>query len=322
MLNKSKYLQESQRRNIPIEEIAPISVQKYKKLVKKLEEQPKLEPFTSGMPCLDQIIGGFEAGRLYVLSAPTKNGKTTLAQTLMYNMSKQGIASLFFSYEMGWQEVVQKYIDMDKATNPKAPTDLPMYLPTDLHRGGGDLQMQWLYEIVERAKKKRNIKFFVIDHLHFLLPLKDYKNLSIIIGGIVRELKKIAVNLNVAIMLISHIRKVENDKVPTYLDIRDSSLITQEADVVLMMYRLKDKEAAMKITDANTKEPYLNEAILSVELNRMTGKTSKAHLIHTGVMFREITEKEKEDKKLREFAAAAHRGYYENELKRKYANNK
>ena len=106
-----------------------------------------------------------------------------MAQTFMYNLAQNNQASLMFSYEMGWQEIVSKFQDMDNVTG-NTKTNLPMYLPMELHRGGGELQFQWLYEAIKKAKEEQNIKLAIIDHLHFLLPLKDFRNTSFIIGGI------------------------------------------------------------------------------------------------------------------------------------------
>lgn len=283
----SEYLEKSLKSGKTYDQIVPIDVYSYKELLEKLKTEPTPSFTKTGIPLLDKTVGGFEPERLYVLSAMTKHGKTTLAQSIMFNMAVHGDASLFFSYEMSWKEVVKVYEGMQKAKNAKI--DLPMFLPLDLHRGGGELQFNWLYEAIAKAKIERNIKFVVIDHLHFLLPLKDFNNTSFLIGGIVRELKRMAVSLQIPIMLIAHTQKLKDDKIPDWTDIRDSSFITQEADMVLMIYRIKEEKAARKITDVSTEDVYTNKAILSVELNRMGGQTKKIPLIHTGVMFEEST---------------------------------
>lgn len=284
----SKYVEQSLKAGVPFEEITPITLKTYSELLREmsLEEKPKRMPTNTSM--LDDIIGGFEEGRLYILSAQTKQGKTTMAQTLLHNMAKVGTKSMIFSYEMGWREIAEVFGNMDKSENIK--TDLPVYVPIDLHRGGGELQYQWLYEAIDKAKQEKGVSVVVIDHLHFLLPLRDFKDASFVLGGIVREIKRISVNLNVAIILIAHTKKIDDDKVPDWTMIRDSSFITQESDVVLMMYRIKSKEAAKKQSDDSTLDVYTNKTILSVELNRMGGKTGKVKLFHNGVKFVEYTE--------------------------------
>lgn len=282
----SEYLEKSLKLGKTYDQIIPIDIYSYRELLEKLKNEPTPILTKTGIPTLDNTIGGFEPERLYVLSAMTKHGKTTLAQTMMFNMAAKGDASLFFSYEMGWKEVVKVFHSMEQQKNTKI--DLPLFLPLELHRGGGELQFSWLYEAIAKAKVENNIKFVVIDHLHFLLPLRDFNNTSFLIGGIVRELKRMAVSLQIPIMLIAHTQKLKDDKIPDWTDIRDSSFITQEADMVLMIYRCKETTAAKKITDTSTDDVYTDKAILSVELNRMGGTTKKIKLIHNGVMFDEL----------------------------------
>jgi replicative DNA helicase len=287
----SKYLEESIKSGVPVEQIIPIETEKYSVLVEKLREQKRKIIIPTGFKKLDDIVGGFEGGRLYILSAPTKMGKTTMAQTIMYKLAQAGMPSLFFSYEMSWQEVVRKYMAMDNILEKGDPTDLPMYIPMDLQRGGGELQFQWLYESIMRFKEKVGFGIVVIDHLHFLLPLRDYSsNISFLIGGIVREIKKMAVTTDTPIILIAHVGMIKDDRIPTYRDIRDSSFITQEADTVFMMYRKKSSSAARTIKDDNEEETYTNEAFFSVELDRVRGNTGKIKLLHNGVMFEEFSE--------------------------------
>jgi len=278
------YMEQAMASGQSIEDLTPINILSYKELLEKLEKEPKRDACPSGLKELDEIIGGLDDGRMYVLSAPTKMGKTTLAQTLMYNMAFAGVPSLFFSYEMGWQEVVEKYKAMDGKTGNKE-TSIPLFMPIDLLRGGGELQYQWLYDAIAKAKEEKGIRLVVIDHLHFLLPLRDFSNTSFIIGGIVREIKKMSVALKIPIILIAHTAKIKDDRKPDWTDIRDSSFITQEADVVLMMYRLKNKEEKKKITDDSVEETYTNKAMLSVELDRVRGNTGKVLLWHNGAMF-------------------------------------
>ena len=284
----SQYVEKSLKAGINYDQITPIKLQTYSELLELLKKQPKPAIIKTAIPTLDGLIGGFEPGRLYVLSAMTKQGKTTMAQTFMHNLGKQNHASVIFSYEMGWAEIATIFGGMDTVDQVK--TELPVYVPTELHRGGGELQYQWLFEAMAKAKEEKNVKLAVIDHLHFLLPLKDFNNTSFLLGGIVREIKRMAVALNLPIILIAHVGMIKDDKIPTWTDIRDSSFITQEADMVMLMYREKNKDAAKKVTDTSTAEVYTNKTILSVELSRMGGKTGKVKMKHNGAKFEELTE--------------------------------
>jgi replicative DNA helicase len=289
----SEFLKKAVAAGYKIEDITPMDIYSYEELVKKMREIPKRTIVSTGIPSLNKLIEGFEPGRLYVLSGVTKGGKTTLAQTIMFNMAKIGQSSLFFSYEMGWQEVVKKYMAMDGLQNSSGtPTKLPMYMPIELNRGGNGLQFDWIREAIIKAKNEQNIKLVVIDHLHFLLPLQDHKNLSFIIGGIVREIKKLSISLEIPILLLCHLQKdaTKDDTAPSWTDIRDSSFIAQEADAVLIVWRGKEEDAtkaAKKITSTSVANVYSRKSMLSVDLNRMSGDTGRVLLWHNGAGFEE-----------------------------------
>ena len=100
------------------------------------------------------------------------------------------------------------------------------------------------------------------------------------------KLLKNYTKLDIPIILIAHTGKIPDDRVPSFRDIRDSSFITQEADVCMMMWRLKSKDAARRIDDDSDEDVYTNKAMLSVELNR-SGTTGKIKLVHNGCMFEE-----------------------------------
>ncbi len=272
---------------ISIEEAIPIKLYSHQELVEKLKTLPAEKVIPTGLNGLDALINGFKAGRLYVLSAPPKNGKTTLAQTFMFNLALMGSQSMMFTYEMSWQEMTRKFMEMDQFCNKTTTSDLPLYMPMEHHRDSGELQFSWIESAIKKGIEENNIKLVVIDHLHFLLPLKETKNTSFVIGGIMRELKKICNLLNIPIILIAHIAKLENEKIPTYRDIRDSSFIAQESDVTMIMWRLRDKNAPKTDSDEIETETYTQKAYLSVELDRVKGASGRIKLWHNGVMFEE-----------------------------------
>lgn len=271
------------------------------KKVKELDEKEKLFKTTvsTGFSDLDDLLGGgFKPGELAILSAPTKQGKSTLAQTLSWNMAEKGIKSLWFTMEMSWQELTRKFMAMDEDLKKGGlPSLNPIHYPLENCMKAGDLQLQWLRETISEAIRIERTEFVVIDHLHFLLPLKDFNtNTSFLIGGIVREIKKMAVELKIPIMLIAHTTKLDIEKTPDINSIRDSSFIAQESDFTMIMWRIRDKEASKKTTydgDEDNQIVYTNKAWLSLEANRRTGRTGRIKLWHDGAKFKPFMNEEK-----------------------------
>lgn len=274
-------------------ELEQIIAREYHELAEQLIKEQGTEdvlnpPISTGFAVLDELLdGGFKKGELIILSAPTKQGKTTLAQTISWNMAQNEKRSLWLTMELSWQELTRKFMAMDEQMKSSGrPSWSPIFYPIDYYRSGGNLQMEWLKQVIMEAKEKQLVDMVIIDHLHFLLPLKDFNtNVSFLIGAIVREVKKIAVELKIPIILIAHTKKMDVDKRPDINSLRDSSFIAQESDFTLIMWRHRSDVEKKRITDDELESVYTNKAFLSLEANRRNGKTGKLALWHDGSKF-------------------------------------
>lgn len=207
-----------------------------------LEEQ-KSRPVVflkSGMYALDRCIQGFRGGELTVLSGKTGHGKTLFAISLTKKFANAGQNSLWFSYEVGTFDFLEKTKDKDD--------NLPFfYLPLHLIPN----RLDYIEFKVKEAKKVSHLHAVFIDHLHYLCDLKDIK-LNIEISRVMRWLKVLAVKYNIAIFIIAHVQKMTDLKVAEIDNdhLRDSSSVAQEADNVFFVIRSpkEDNLAKLKIT--------------------------------------------------------------------------
>ena len=230
------------------------------RVISSLEKEESLgkivvpdEKFYSKIPRLDKIIDGFEPGELVTVSGRTGDGKTLLTTTLTETFVRDRVKSLWFSYEMTPKQFFKRF-----------PTLPEFYLPNHLT----DKALPWIEDRIIEAKIKYNIKAMFVDHLHFLVDMARLKNASLEIGSIVRQLKTMSIKHNIITFLIAHIGQLSKPRRPTMDDIRDSSFIKSESDIVLMIWRLKDKKTGQ----------FLNEARIGVDKNRregIVGKTAK-----------------------------------------------
>lgn len=238
-------------------------------LLKKIGLSKPAE-FFSKIPTLDKLIDGFRTGQLVIISAPTGQGKTSFCQTLTENFYIQDQKCLWFTFEVPLQEFVEKFSD-------KVPD---FYVPMKLRSSN----VEWIkLKILEgMAKYGTNIVF--IDHLHFLIDMEmlSRSNTSLTIGSIMRNLKTFALDNNVLIFLISHLKKVKLDENedPSIDDIRDSSFISQESDVVLVMKRKQEKRDSEFV--------YTTQARLVVAKNRRSGKLGLVNLVYSNNKFIEV----------------------------------
>ena len=239
-------------------------------LLKEVSTGTKVS-FNSGFRGLDDIVGGFRRGQLVVISAATGQGKTSLAQALTEKFLLEGHKSLWFSYEVGIEEFMEKMPEGGKM----------FYVPRVLRQG----ILNWVENRIKESIAKYGTRIVFIDHLHYLLEMQkmaEAKSLSLLIGMMLRDLKRLCIDQNITIFLISHMKKIDLAEKPELSDLRDSSFVAQESDLVIMMWRIR-KQGLFKGEWEET-----NEARVSVKKNRRTGKLGTISLFYENGKFSEF----------------------------------
>lgn len=226
-------------------------------ILERIKTQPEEERFMTGIEGLDNILKGFRKNQLVVLAAPTKSGKSQMTVELAIRMKETN--PVFIPFEESAEELVRKFYDR-KETPPL------FYTPKNITGN----TISWIEKKVVEGIVKFDSKLFFIDHLHFIVPFSSDR-LDTRIGQVMRDLKKIAKEHGVIIVIVAHLKKTNMVVSPTLEDLRDSSFIAQEADTVLMMWRAAERiDNEMHIT---------NKTLLSVQANRRTGNTGTIKLI-------------------------------------------
>lgn len=240
------------------------------------------------MPIFDDVIlGGVSPGDLVVISAQTGQGKTRLCQdwTVSLVRGSKKTKVLWFSYEVLISELWRKFQEMGLTRE-----DL-VFSPAKHSTGNLD----WVEKKIKEAKEKFEVKAVVIDHLGFLMPKVKKgtpekslaSNYATYLTQIVRDIKSIALQEEIIIFLPVHMRKAEHRSSGVDLeDIRDTSGVGQEADLVFLIERERnrDKDADSYFTD-------LTKIFLAK--NRKTGitKIGRFHMVN-GRFAQDTTDKE------------------------------
>lgn len=233
---------------------------------------------SSGYEEFDRAMdGGFREGELITISAPTGMGKTTFGVNLTANFNKKGVPSFWITYEMNPWYLKEKFMIM------KHNQDVLVYTPLNdrTHFEYVKSELEYLDKHIDEAINDYACKAIFIDHLHYLIPLIGNKeNFSLLVGSIVRELKKMAVRKNIIIFLIAHTKKIYQGEELDLSSIRDSSLIAQESDYVFLIKRLQNKEGN-----------YQNISRIQLAKNRRTGIMFSLDFNYSNNTFLPITHK-------------------------------
>lgn len=261
MSEQTIFLLDNDRFTQDLEHMGNTFQEKGKELIRYIEnggmtDEDKEKLISSGISSLDDLIrGGFHPGSLYVLAARPAMGKSGLAVNLATNIAQhQSRPVAIFSMEMIKEDITERIIssetgfssydfrggrvpvskanDVQKVVNKLSST--PMYIYDKGSLSTNDIKTK----IRKLKTQKKEIGLVVVDYLQLLEGRGN--NRETIVASIARDLKNIALELQVPILALSQLnRGVENkkEKIPTLADLRESGEIENSADVIMFIYR-------------------------------------------------------------------------------------
>jgi len=221
-------------------------------LIEQIKNAPQQTKYFTGIEKLDGVVGGFRPQQLITLAAHTKHGKTNFGLFLINNLTK--LNPVVLSLEQSAEELVWQRHENGYS--------VPTFLTP--HRLAPEVTVDWIeYRVIEGVAKY-DTKMIVIDNLDFIDKGKGSENIAYKVGEVMRGLKSIAQRWNVIILLQAHINQAEETNPPVLKDIKNSSDIAQNSDMVMMLWRENYTQQKEKV--------YTNNTLISIQANRRTGK--------------------------------------------------
>jgi twinkle protein len=198
--------------------------------------------FRIGFRPLENLIGTFRPGNVYILAAYPKIGKTVLAMNVTWDLARRGVKTLFFCMEMTPEEVAAPLLQHVYRTDAI----------TEEHwgKGLGDVSRSgFLFarnryglrraDVLERLREDvhiRGIQFLVIDNFHFLT--RGAKDATAEEAAASMDIKALADDLKIPILLVVHPRKADREeRTPTFQDLRGSAALGADASAVIVLHR-------------------------------------------------------------------------------------
>jgi replicative DNA helicase len=231
-------------------------------LWEKVKRPGQLSGIPSGFVGLDSYTDGFQKSELIILAGRPSVGKTSFGLNICLNvLKKTRLPVLFFSLEMSAQQLMYRLLSMEtRLDQMKFKTgllnkedwkkiDLVMRIlgkiPVHLH-DTPNLSSADVRKVLKNfSNTYPQIGLVVIDYLQLMQePSSKNINRSQEISLITRELKNIAREFTVPIIALSQLSRTIDGRIdpkPMLSDLRDSGSIEQDADLVLMLYKNKQK---------------------------------------------------------------------------------
>lgn len=216
---------------------------------------------TRGIPSpwqrVDFFTGGWQAGELILVGARPSMGKTAFALNLLWAAANgHGKSATFYSYEMdkksimrrlvslltgiSYQNILQLHMTQDERTQCRAAVDQIEQSPIRIVQSSGKTVLA-LRSHAEKLKHRKELDIIAIDYIGLMRSSANTKNnRNQELGEVARELKRIAMDLQVPVVCLSQLnRAVESrpDKRPAMSDLRDSGEIEEHADLIGFIHR-------------------------------------------------------------------------------------
>jgi replicative DNA helicase len=215
-----------------------------------------------GISDIDDILGGMHPSDMIVVGARPGQGKTAFAITTIVNLARKGKRVGFFSTEMSVTQIMGRMTAMVSGINAKTLRDASMDDAEYSRLTAATVQIKDLQvmicdkpaitvsEIVMQSRAwamNGGIDFIIVDYLTRVRPDKSTDNRNLDVGEIATGLKNLARVLNVPVMVLAQLNRGSMNRAnkrPMVSDLRDSGIIEQEADQVLLLYRPSIEEGS------------------------------------------------------------------------------
>lgn len=255
-------------------------------LEKLIDGNPDVLGLATGYE-IDRMISGLRPGDLFVLAARPSIGKTALALNIAANiaMGAKPVPIGFFSLEMPAQQLVLRLIcstarvSLSEFRNKTLSNSgwMDTLRACDMLRKAnividdtGAIDILELRAKARRMSNKHGVKAIFIDYLQ-LVRAHTNRNASREneVSQISGALKAMAKELSVPVVVLAQLnRQAEQGEKPKLSHLRESGAIEQDADVVAILHREREKQLSQKEDDGAGLDA---ELIIAKNRNGSTG---------------------------------------------------
>jgi replicative DNA helicase len=210
----------------------------------------------TGFYKLDKNLMGMRGGELIILAARPACGKSAFSLNIGLNAARYKKRVIAFSQEMKSDELVErmmasgtgismnllinKFNGVTEEAKDKHWQSIMSYgnhlsrLPMHIFDNAFVTPLM----IKNICLKFSDLSLVIVDYLQLIRTNKRYGNKNLEIGDITRDLKMLAMELDVPILLLSQLnRSARETEKPSLTDLRDSGEIEQNANKVIMIWK-------------------------------------------------------------------------------------
>lgn len=218
-------------------------------MVERMDGQGDMGMMT-GLHIFDSHYG-LHTGDLVIFAGRTSQGKSTLATTIARNMALMGIPSAYYSLEMGAKQLTARIMARDTLLSSSKMLYDKMndgeLMQFDMQANNlsklpihyddkSKTSFRKLCTSIRAMVRKHAVKIVFVDYLQ-IMANGSGDNREQLIGDMARDLKRLAVEVNVCIVAISQLSRAKDKPEPTLMEMRGSGQIEEACDTAVLVYR-------------------------------------------------------------------------------------
>jgi len=218
----------------------------------------------TGIPSLDRYTSGLTKGRIWVVGARTNTGKTSFSITIAEALLKRNRRVLFFSTEMDYTEIFDRFISFG--------TEIPLFSFTEKrfseaakraiagHRLSFESQNLFVFDgaepnlrEVDEAISRIRPDVLIFDHIQRVANQSNQRALEL--ARFVKGVNTLCRKYKVAGLLNSQLNRVAASERPQLHHLKECGALEEEAKSVILLSWL-DEQAGIVMADlAKNKGP-------------------------------------------------------------------
>jgi replicative DNA helicase len=248
----------------------------------KINTRGTLTGLSTGYRSIDYILDGFRPGEFIVIAARPSMGKTALMLSMILRIAKEKNTVGVFSCEMSQRQLMRRAVSTEGRINSRNVSsgfmrvdEINSALDAAQHIHGmsviiDDTPNIKLNLLKNRARrmKRRGTQIIFVDYLTLIKHPNSTIPMWERVGEISKDMKELARELDIPIVALSQVTRIDEDKMPTLACLRMSGAIEEDADVIMFLWRNRAKCESQE--DMTT--------VIDIAKNR-EGSTGKAELI-------------------------------------------
>lgn len=231
-----------------------------------IEQRPTRPPgITTGFTDLDELLGGLRKKQLITVAGSTSMGKSVFLTDVARHVAIElGLTVAFFSLEMSKEEMFERIVAAEagvplkhvrngtlteqewaKISNKLGPmSNAPLFLADE-----AAMTVRQMKARSQRLAARHGLDLLIVDHMHLVDAGRRIDDDVKRLGEISRSLKSdLAMDMDIPVIAAAQLNRNPTsrpDKRPQLADLKGSSSIEQDSNVVVLIHRedYYDKES-------------------------------------------------------------------------------